>query len=1094
MRRALKEQALSFEVKNLLSEANFAYVSETFDEAIAKLQEVIRIEPTVRSAWSTLALCLAEKGLEDKEIQARIIEATLTPRATELWLDLAHRCLNTRFEDSDERALYCLERGVRTSQMKDRSDVMDAMWDRACLLEQMGREKEAIQAYRAILKVRPHNSEVLNHLIPILIGMDRISDAVRLLESSRDFNYRHFPEPQHGDGLRFSSFRHSEVVTLFDLQLELQEPLSALHMIRQGARWLQGRAHEVWWDDVLEDDREYDRDRDYTREGATEYGRRIEMAPVYPDLDPAFRLRLGWARNKMGDWEEAQRHFELYFGFTDPVDAPNDWEYAIELYIARDQFELALNHLERMVDHEHLQIPSLYIKIGECHQQLGNLEQAAACFEAVLQSKPDEIDVKARLAWVYEDSGRREEAVALLQDVMTARGDPDAPTLDLEVPESAQQLLDMFHADEASRARESSMQTRRLDGYSKGRKETRIEEIRRIERSRAEEAERIRARLQAREPLVFHPGWWRSDVDFNANSSGTTHRPDQTRYAFDAGLSTDVRSARNEAVQEYLEQAQRLIDGFRAMSWLFPRDKSKGGHLASGARHAAAQDGSRRRGVGRSRLQKEAGLRRGPESTALFGDMASSLAEHIQDNLLDEGARQAHEADVTNASDPDHSALIETSFRGLSFDEWIELFMKCAFLLTKTGDAKKAIEMLQHCATSLICAGPFEHRKFALHLARTSCALHARDFHNAEDSVRELLYRWQFNNTPIRIQMMLGHVTGFYGLDAYIDPRLAKMVSRRMRTQSALVHGMPWLSSGPERRYVVKEKLNDGRQKGAGHLDRDELPSEDEDGIGEGDDDDEADVDEDVDHSRDDAREATGKIFRASSDNPTHAGQHLQGPAGAEPMPTKPNPVMELHYASFLLATSQYQGALAYSLRAYHRVPEDPLANLMAGVASFARMSNRQADNRHHLFVQGLTFLTAYSRLRRQTSGEDAGMRTDLGLGSLDASIPASVTAALDPESTDSSPSSRASMEATYNIARALHSVGILHMAVPLYHAVLHAHDVRRKVAGPSDGGGCGFDPYREAAYNLMLIYTYNGNGKGAKMLATKYLGVGAKS
>mgnify|MGYP002759310666 FL=1 len=73
----IREQALSPEVKALIAQANISYVEANLPAAIQQLEEVIRIEPTVKSAWYTLGMCFEELGEEEKSIQCRIVGCLL---------------------------------------------------------------------------------------------------------------------------------------------------------------------------------------------------------------------------------------------------------------------------------------------------------------------------------------------------------------------------------------------------------------------------------------------------------------------------------------------------------------------------------------------------------------------------------------------------------------------------------------------------------------------------------------------------------------------------------------------------------------------------------------------------------------------------------------------------------------------------------------------------------------------------------------------------------------------------------------------------------------------------------------------------------
>ena len=81
---------LSQQVKSMVGEGNQAYVDSRTQDAIRIMQEVIRIEPKVTSAWAVLASCQDDMGLHDKALQLRIMAAHLK-HDPEWWYELAQQ-------------------------------------------------------------------------------------------------------------------------------------------------------------------------------------------------------------------------------------------------------------------------------------------------------------------------------------------------------------------------------------------------------------------------------------------------------------------------------------------------------------------------------------------------------------------------------------------------------------------------------------------------------------------------------------------------------------------------------------------------------------------------------------------------------------------------------------------------------------------------------------------------------------------------------------------------------------------------------------------------------------------------------------------
>lgn len=108
------------------------------------------------------------------------------------------------------------------------------------------------------------------------------------------------------------------------------------------------------------------------------------------------------------------------------------------------------------------------------------------------------------------------------------------------------------------------------------------------------------------------------------------------------------------------------------------------------------------------------------------------------------------------------------------------------------------------------------------------------------------------------------------------------------------------------------------------------------------------------------------------------------------------------------------------------------MINLNIGLAYVHYALKRQAENRQHLILQGMTFLFIYYEARLQ------------------------------------SPHREEQQEAHYNIARVYHMLGLSHLAIPYYSLVLKAASEHE--------GKLREDLVIDAAYNLQSIYSMAGN------------------
>ena len=621
----IREQALSPEVKALLAQANIAYVEADLPGAIRQLEEVIRIEPTVKGAWYTLGMCFEEMGEEEKSIQCRIVGAHLTSNASDEWKSLARR---SRERGLLQQSIYCLQQAIK----KNRYDI-DAIWDRAVLLKDSGRQRAAVEAFQAILKIQPYDAEVLCELIPLLVSLGEYDVGAGILEKMRQasMNGESISDPNLDPALQEAAptqvnFSLNELVTLADLLLLLKRPMQVILVIKQTIRWLRGEVRED-----RPEDAQHDLELDNTPE---------EM------LDPEVRLRLGKARFMLKDYDEGKRHFTILTDDTELSDQPMLFLEIADCFFEYQLYSDALEWYRALADDALVDDLQLYIQMGMCFQHLDMPSEAAQVYESVLESSPDNFDVKLGLAEVCEELGEREKALRLVNEVLIARnelrnaapetqepGSGQAP-----VPASATSVLDDEGAS-LSFFNESSATTGASGVPPSSSRTTRsgisFAERQRLEQQREEETRLAWVQLSALEPLVFVEGFWHPDFVF---LDGSVDAPDETRT-----LSEDERK-RFDSTRQWMQVAGRLIDSFRSMSLLFPKERY-----------------TKYRGVVRPRRSRSS-------KASDLDSQAEALLSRLRDHLVDEAAQ--------SAEDMAEDAPEQTAFRTIHFDDWVALFMK----------------------------------------------------------------------------------------------------------------------------------------------------------------------------------------------------------------------------------------------------------------------------------------------------------------------------------------------------------------------------------------------------------------------------------
>ncbi|CAG8558299.1 11225_t:CDS:10 [Paraglomus occultum] len=160
-----------------------------------------------------------------------------------------------------------------------------------------------------------------------------------------------------------------------------------------------------------------------------------------------------------------------------------------------------------------------------------------------------------------------------------------------------------------------------------------------------------------------------------------------------------------------------------------------------------------------------------------------------------------------------------------------------------------------------------------------------------------------------------------------------------------------------------------------------------------------------------------------------------------------------LLHGHILVSARSYVAAIAYYTRAYQLSPNDPIISLCLGLAYLHRAMSRQTDNRHCQIFQGFSYLYNYCELRNRNQ------------------------------------------EAEFNLGRALHSIGLYHLAIIHYERALKLPSLREELiqkgqvtsAEIEEDEDDPTDLKRDIAYNMAMIYMESGSPALAQQLLRQH-------
>ncbi|KAF1371901.1 hypothetical protein PFLUV_G00274250 [Perca fluviatilis] len=140
------------------------------------------------------------------------------------------------------------------------------------------------------------------------------------------------------------------------------------------------------------------------------------------------------------------------------------------------------------------------------------------------------------------------------------------------------------------------------------------------------------------------------------------------------------------------------------------------------------------------------------------------------------------------------------------------------------------------------------------------------------------------------------------------------------------------------------------------------------------------------------------------------------------------------------MVSGSFKHALGQYVQAFQTHPNNPLHSLCVGLTFFHMASQKYVAKRHTLVLQGFSFLWRYVELRGECQ------------------------------------------ESMYNLGRALHQMGLTHLAIHYYQKALTLP--AQKLEGIPDDQ---VDLRREIAFNISLIYQASGNMEMARQLISSH-------
>ena len=157
-----------------LSQATALFGQGQLAQAVALLQEVIRLAPGAPDGYTAMATVYEARGDSRRSLDFKMIGAHLTPRDAGLWRQLAHESAT---QGNSRQAIYCLTRVLRLEP-----DDPHARWDRSVLYHEVGEARKAVEGLEKLRALRPADGDVVSMLARVYHQLNAVDKAAQCLD------------------------------------------------------------------------------------------------------------------------------------------------------------------------------------------------------------------------------------------------------------------------------------------------------------------------------------------------------------------------------------------------------------------------------------------------------------------------------------------------------------------------------------------------------------------------------------------------------------------------------------------------------------------------------------------------------------------------------------------------------------------------------------------------------------------------------------------------------------------------------------------------------------------------------------------------
>lgn len=407
------------EYKALQSQAAEAFLSDDLEKAKELALSALQINPEVWASYLLLSDIAQKQGLELESIQILGAGAPVK-HDPDTWVDVASRLLLFRGEDRTKEevdfALKCFEEALKLN-----ASHFNARQARMELYIEQQLWNKARRECGALLALQPDDLEILwkySRLCDQTKDVDDLRSAIEAYE-------RAFQQYAQSDTFGPADEQWDHLNMYLDMVSKVGPPDKGAYQLKRVARWFLGRQEDVFWNNVVEDDREFDdtpERRIYIPE--VQAGRVIQDGARYGlGLPIELRVKLGLFRLQMPPMyhSEAFRHFEHLRSITDIADIEQLYDLFLDVANSlrvRYLYGAAVDYFERIKPVSDNLNREYWMNFAQCCRELGRNSEAEEYYKKIIEANEGEIQARINLIRLYESTSQTMKALPIADQII----------------------------------------------------------------------------------------------------------------------------------------------------------------------------------------------------------------------------------------------------------------------------------------------------------------------------------------------------------------------------------------------------------------------------------------------------------------------------------------------------------------------------------------------------------------------------------------------------------------------------------------------------------------------------------------------------